>query len=601
MTLMLSLLLLLVHIGAAAPTSRLLLRGQAANALARAANNTVKKEFSPQWVHKCDGQVLSFIPGGGYDLLYGNPMAEGQDPGYKGGYVFDYTFNDCDKTQDKMWVVPDGSYVTVQTTSECAMSSSSEDMYNSKSYQEACNSKISISGSYSTFMASAAFSASAEFKSAHEGFSKEKTVTMSSSQYCKTYLGSMKWRVATQQILSDEYIQAVVQSFIAQDFRSFFAQFGTHMTNGVTLGGRAVYSSTFEEHAFQEASSSESNLQAGAKFSYGAAQGGVKASTSKQREQKQFFEDQSSSHRKMYVGGFVEKPFDNMSAYKEAVRKSPSPLQTGLVDHMEIFSSSWETLSEYIPDLDKLIDRYNSSLYEYCIESPFGCSIIQERQKKPGPAIFAWDNMINTPTSGVWIHDKDRAAWPDYGPINNMKDFGFAASVKVSKITLTCADPYHGYVYSYQMEYSDGLKSYIAPRVGTCCDSSTYNKTNLGHNTVTITLSPSQRITQIQTWGIDKYIGHNHPNDFERKNMLGPAIMKIQFCITTPGDSHPDCNHGCGALFGGEKMETWNIPTGYRFMSWNSQYSKLYDKSHSPNIVTAVNAIQWQAFMVMYP
>lgn len=296
--------------------------------------------------------------GSTYDLFKANPHStKGLDPGFTLRNMFHYTYSNH-TTADGQYSVPDG--VNAVMSSACSFSFTSEITQGTSSYKNSL--EVEVSADFKGWGGS--FSASADYKTVHEGSSSTQTVYVTSQAKCEAYAATVQRAILNPALVSAiSYLPA--SSTDLTPYKDFYDHWGTHFASKLRMGGRYGVRSAFSASEYTTMSSSGIDVKVSAGYS-GLTSINVNAATSVQKEQASQFE----SHRKDYqiyqVGG--KPPLDETVSqfeWAQTVQSNPLPLTYDMMPVTQIMTS------QYFPD-DADIEEKRQSLEDavvsYCVD-----------------------------------------------------------------------------------------------------------------------------------------------------------------------------------------------------------------------------------------
>ena len=240
--------------------------------------------------------------GMGYNVITGNPDSNLRDPGFSFG-VINFTWVQGHKTSDEKYKVPD--YVQALQTKSCSFQSEVSTVTGSKSYQDSLSVDVSVEVGGSFGLWSARFSSSVGYKEVNQGTTEYRRVYTTARGKCIEYELAVNYMLSPIKVTAD-FARAVNGLPLSQDesaYNTFINNYGTHVTSRVTMGAKMVIRSEFEQEAWSKMEETGVNVGVAAEVSFAhVASAGVEAETSTEKQQREGFEQQRSSHSESYLG-----------------------------------------------------------------------------------------------------------------------------------------------------------------------------------------------------------------------------------------------------------------------------------------------------------
>lgn len=530
----------------------------------------------------CEHPALPNLPGSGYNILTGMPLATGEnglDPGYLNAPVFDLTFNECRTTQPQ----PDSGYWTYtipdvynfQSLSVLTAGQAMDSMHDEKSFQKQAKNSLSVSGGGTAFGVGLEFTAGAQWETATSSLSEGDTVEQRFKREALAYQTTLQ---PYDLKLSETYLQALSTAYITNEWSIFFLSYGTHVTTEIITGARYSQVSQFRRQKFEEISSNRAAYNMGIKASYEGATGSMKAETETEKRDRNMVESSAYNQYIVSTGGDgAAFNAESMSDYQVAAHNHPAPLRSSMIPHeVLIKESKWseftDALATNFPDnpqaksvtREQFSSVWLSALQAFCGEDAHKCQAVTS---SAAPEKMTLTNMF---------YDS-----PNYGEANGGKVVGFDSMppfqhlkplVRISNIRTFCSKVGNGrYRFrGIQFEYFDGDRSEVTDVLGTQgnSDSDAGEPWDSKNNVIAY----GEVISAV-------------------KVSSGADVDGIWFTVQSLKDATTR-TVGCG--YNGNNMRTWNIETGQKLLAFSGTSVEM-------DGFTIVKSIQFRSYLYILP
>ena len=264
--------------------------------------------------------------GSTYNILKGNPKVTGDklDPGFLGGNIFQFTYNQNLTTSDGKYLIPDNT--TVNVIDSCSFDFSSSTTTDTKSYMDSL--KVHVDADFSGWGAS--FSASADYNQVSSLTQNGETVFVSSHAECQSYVASIDDAPFSQTFVVT--VSNLPLTNDTQPYINFIQTWGTHVASTLIMGGRYGYRSSFTTENYTSLISSNFSIKASAGYS---ASFSINANvgTDVEKEQADKFEKSRKSYAIYQVGGVPPTSGNGSTTdWIKTVKEVPLPLKYNLVN-----------------------------------------------------------------------------------------------------------------------------------------------------------------------------------------------------------------------------------------------------------------------------
>jgi hypothetical protein len=240
-------------------------------------NNILKRVISLLLVSLSTCQIpkLPSHIGKGYDILYGNPLTNIRDLGFR-NQIFNLSYTQRHKTDNEKYLIPDGTAATDENG--CKFEDKTEEITGEQSYQNSLRQSVEVKGGYEGPIASVSFTLSVDYQKAKTETSSEKKVVYLSKGECVYYTLEMPSYETLP--LSNDFISGVKKINKGEaTWSKFIENYGTHYVDKVTFGGRMVISTKFSQKDCASLKASQIDISASLSASYGGFSGSASTNT----------------------------------------------------------------------------------------------------------------------------------------------------------------------------------------------------------------------------------------------------------------------------------------------------------------------------------
>jgi len=307
--------------------------------------------------------------GMGYNLVLGDPSGSSetlQDPGWVILPAIQLTYLLNKTTSDGRYQVPD--QVVVIPALSCAFESSAETSTQLSDYQNTLKVDVSVSGGYNGGLVSAAFSASAGFQEASQEITNQNLVIIYTKSVCQTYEAKL---LAFSPIpnVTENFRALVAQLPLDDDdpivYWEFIATFGTHYSQGINMGAKAVIQYLLSSISYQNLQSQDVDVSVGASLSYLGAFGMVINNDTTGYKDYVAFKNSISSQTTMGIGALppVQSNVTSWYAWEQSINNEPVPMQYDLASIANLLN---EDLFPNDPNILQKQANLLAALETYC-------------------------------------------------------------------------------------------------------------------------------------------------------------------------------------------------------------------------------------------
>jgi hypothetical protein len=273
--------------------------------------------------------------GATYDIFSGNPLSKDIDPGFLPKQLFKYTYAEDRKTSDGKYFYP--KEVTALAMNSCSRSFKSTEINGLKSYHDALEQSVSISGGYDGLIASVSFTASVDYQSAESSLTTQQKVHVITQEKCQLYEVGLN----SDPILSEDFLKAVDNALLQGSWEQFIKEWGTHYATRLVMGASAIKETTFSRETVQQLQSAGVNVAAGVSGSYAKAKGSLDTKTGLSTSQQSYFDKADKEERQYYIGAQPDPNNNNNATWILNIEKSqPLPLSSTLNYIGDLFNST---------------------------------------------------------------------------------------------------------------------------------------------------------------------------------------------------------------------------------------------------------------------
>ena len=205
--------------------------------------------------------------GRGYDILKGNPLSDGEDPGVKSAQIIKLNFDNSKSTSDGKFLIPDEIDGIQQ--SQCSNDDTLSEIDSMKEYSQKLSEKIKASGSYGGGLFSVSFSSSVDYEKIQNSVMNEKKTIVTNSTECIFYKLSLPQ--VDMPIYTDPFLTSVIFSYETNNWESFINTYGTSYVDSVDLGGRYTRTYSFGQKDFTSIKTSKLGIKAALSLKFGAS------------------------------------------------------------------------------------------------------------------------------------------------------------------------------------------------------------------------------------------------------------------------------------------------------------------------------------------
>lgn len=290
----------------------------------------------------------------GYDVFYGNPQAEGRDPGFRQP-ILDIQYTESN--DDGRWLIPDG--VEVRESVMCSYESTTYEIRTSSEYMSSLSTDAKVAGGFSSIFASVKFHANTGFKSMQSETSSNQYTFVSSVAKCSAYEAFLGHMVPLQRLrrqirrrepirVTQMFRDAVANLPVERDesvYKQFLQTFGTHYVGKVLMGAKAVWVNAFSSSEYTRLKSQSFNFGVGAGASFKGASFEASLNSESEQKAKDTFESKRSFVKQFYIGS--RPPTDGRwETWAHTTAATPYPIEYELNDICDLFTE------HYLPDID---------------------------------------------------------------------------------------------------------------------------------------------------------------------------------------------------------------------------------------------------------
>lgn len=369
--------------------------------------------------------------GTGYNGYTGNPFSGGVDPGFLHP-VIKLSYSENQITPDGMWLIPDNT--TVEDTYSCSYSAITYDAYGSTSYQDSL--KENVKGDWSVLAGKFTFGGNSDFQQVTKDMTTFNVRYVIDQVTCQTYFTTACHYC--HMTLTDDFligVQTLPNSFSLDNtapWLNFLNTFGTHVAQGLQMGGQLIMTSRFDASSYSYLSQTSEGVDAYAKASFDIFSGNMNGSGSWEKDVEKNFNKKRLSVTQSYVGGapFVNSSDGGWLEWAKTLAEQPMPISGAYFNLRPV--ADYLT-AEYFPEDPNINDKAQAlavAILSFCQFSPEGCNVA------PDPP-----HQLNIPRASHLLFSPNPTQMVAIGGMGNSRPLSSVEVYNVATNSWTMAAP----------------------------------------------------------------------------------------------------------------------------------------------------------------